>query len=92
MATALKTAKSKKAVPVPVVEKPAMLVLKYYDNTRTLQYSYFTTNERQTAIEIAAAYDGKGYKPRLYYSPYDGEGFKTLYDYESRARKARKAA
>lgn len=88
MATATKSRKSKS---VPVVEKPAMLVLKYYDNTRTLQYSYFTTNERQTAIDIAAAYDSKGYKPRLYYSPYDGEGFKTLYDYESRAR-SRKAA
>ena len=72
-------------------EKPALLVLKYYLKG-TLSYSYFTVNEKPLALHIAGVYDSKGYNPRLYYSPYDGEGFVTLYDAKSRARKAAAAA
>ena len=72
-------------------EKPAMLVLKYYDRG-TLQYSYFTTGEKPLALHIASQYDIRGYRPRLYYSPYDGDGFVVLYDSASRAKKAAAAA
>lgn len=89
MAAATKPRKA--ASKVKAAPKPAMLVLKYYQ-AGSLQYSYFTVNEQQTAIDVAAVYDSKGFKPRLYFSPYDGEGFRTLYDWESRARKAKKAA
>ncbi len=82
MATAT-ARKSKSAASV----KPSQLVLKYYQNG-TLQYSYFTANEKDLALYVAAQYDARGYSPRLYYSPYDGEGFKTLYDAASRKERA----
>lgn len=88
MATA--TAKARKSKSIPVGPKSAQLVLKYYQHN-TLQYSYFTVNEKELALHVAAQYDARGFNPRLYSASYDGE-FRTLYDAASRAARKAKAA
>lgn len=74
----------------------ASLTLKFYEHD-TLQYSYFTGNERETALQVAEKLDARGMRPRLYSTtlvPHAKLGlvseFRTLYDSESRARKKAK--
>ncbi len=45
----------------------------------------FTSGEKATALAVAAAWDARGYKPWLFSKTYDGD-FKTLYNWESRAK------
>jgi len=69
------------------------LTLKFYE-ANTLQYSYFTERERATALHVAEQLDARGMRPRLYSTTLVPDAmlgqcaeFKTLYDYEARARR-----
>ena len=69
------------------------LTLKFYEHD-TLQYSYFTAGERAVALHVAERLDARNMRPRLYSTTLVPDAklglraeFRTLYDYESRARK-----
>lgn len=58
------------------------------------QTSFFTHNEKETAVVIAKAWDAKGWRPVLY--SFDGAEFKFWYNWHTKAKpkakKVRKAA
>ena len=53
------------------------------------QVSYFTHNEKETAVAIAKAWDAKGWRPVLY--SFDGTEFKFWYDWRTKVKPKAKA-